>query len=79
MAALAVATEPSAVGCTQVTEILYTPGVRLLGELPPPFGLATIYTAAICTHAAEPQAAGALIELLAGERAAPLRAAGGFS
>ncbi|MEO6928322.1 MAG: substrate-binding domain-containing protein, partial [Casimicrobiaceae bacterium] len=34
MAALAQAQEPHAIGCTQVTEILYTPGVVLAGTLP---------------------------------------------
>jgi molybdate transport system substrate-binding protein len=34
MAALAAASEASPIGCTQVTEILYTPGVELVGPLP---------------------------------------------
>jgi molybdate transport system substrate-binding protein len=36
MAALAQAPEADAVGCTQVTEILITPGVQLTGLLPAP-------------------------------------------
>ncbi len=35
------------VGCTQVTEILYTPGVVLVGALPPGFDLATVYSVAV--------------------------------
>jgi molybdate transport system substrate-binding protein len=78
MKAMADSGEPGLIGCTQITEILYTPGVTLVGPLPPAFELATMYTAAVCTRAREPQAARALIELLAGEDAAPLRKACGF-
>ena len=66
------------VGCTQVTEILYTPGAQLVGVLPKEFELATVYTAAVCTRSAQPDAAAALVRLLAGVDAAPLRDAGGF-
>ena len=38
------------VGCTQVTEILYTPGVQLAGMLPKKFELQTMYTAAVCSR-----------------------------
>jgi molybdate transport system substrate-binding protein len=38
------------IGCTQATEILATPGVRLVAPLPPGLELRTIYTAAV--HAA---------------------------
>lgn len=44
------------VGCTQVTEILYTPGLQLVGVLPKEFGLPTVYTAAVCTRSARPDA-----------------------
>ena len=70
--------ESGLVGCTQVTEIRYTPGVQLVGLLPLEFELATVYTAAVCTQAQQPAAAGELIAMLAGADAAPLRAAGGF-
>ena len=36
-----------AMGCTQITEINYTPGVALVGPLPDAFELATVYTAAV--------------------------------
>jgi molybdate transport system substrate-binding protein len=76
----AMAEDPAAgaIGCTQVTEILYTAGVQLTGLLPDEFELATVYTAAVCTKAREPQAAGELIAMLAGEDAAGLRRSGGF-
>ena len=67
------------VGCTQVTEILYTPGVQLIGVLPRQFELATTYTAAVCSRAADPGTAAELIRLLSAEETQPLRLAGGFA
>jgi molybdate transport system substrate-binding protein len=78
MKALAQAADPRAVGCTQVTEILFTPGVRLHGLLPAPHGLATVYTAGVCTNAAEPALARALAAALAAPDAAAARRACGF-
>lgn len=72
------ANEAGLIGCTQVTEILYTPGVQLVGLLPAEFELATVYTAALCSKAREPKAAADLIRLLAGPEAAAIRTAGGF-
>lgn len=66
------------VGSTQVTEILYTPGVALVGVLPKEFELATVYTAAVCARSADPAAAAALIALLSADGSAALREAGGF-
>jgi molybdate transport system substrate-binding protein len=78
MREMAQAGEGGLIGCTQVTEILYTPGVQLVGLLPPEFELATVYTAAVCSAAQELQAAANLIRLLAGPEAAAVRSAGGF-
>lgn len=78
MRELAACTEPRMVGCTQVTEILYTPGVQLAGLLPPQFELATVYTAAVCSKAAHPALAAALLARMAGPEASALRQAGGF-
>ncbi|MEP7064328.1 MAG: substrate-binding domain-containing protein [Betaproteobacteria bacterium] len=75
---LARAVEPIAIGCTQVTEILYTDGVQLVGRLPPEFELATVYTAAVCSRAADPRRARQLVSLLSGADSAALRARGGF-
>jgi molybdate transport system substrate-binding protein len=52
--------------------------VQLAGLLPPPFELATTYTAAVCERAGDPVLAAALIDALCSPRAGPLRAAGGF-
>lgn len=78
MREMAQADREDVVGSTQVTEILYTPGVQLVGVLPREFELATVYTAAVCSKAADPRAAAALIGLLAGDGAKTLREAGGF-
>ncbi len=78
MAALAQATEADAVGCTQVTEILNTQGVRLTGVLPAPHELVTTYTAAVASGAQEPELAAALIATLTSTDAAELRGRCGF-
>jgi molybdate transport system substrate-binding protein len=70
--------QPGSVGCTQVTEILYTQGVQLAGGLPPEFELATVYTAAVCTGAAQADGARAVADLLASDDVRALREAGGF-
>jgi molybdate transport system substrate-binding protein len=78
MAELARAPEPEAVGCTQVTEILITPGVHLTGLLPPPHELATTYTAAVSGTANDPELARALVAALAAPEAARVRGECGF-
>ena len=78
MRALAESGAPGALGATQVTEILYTPGLTLAGPLPEPFELATVYAAGIARGASEPALAAAFIALLAGDGAAAERRAGGF-
>jgi len=66
-------------GCTQVTEIMYTPGVKLVGELPAAHALNTVYSAAVCRTAREPALAAQLVEALAGEGSAALRRRSGFT
>jgi molybdate transport system substrate-binding protein len=78
MGELARSAEADAVGCTQVTEILYTPGVQLIGVLPPPYELATTYTAAVCARAQDASAAQALVDKLCSDEAAVARQGTGF-
>jgi len=66
------------IGCTQITEIVYTPGVDLVAALPKEFELATTYTAAVCANATQPESAAALIALMASADTAALRLACGF-
>jgi len=67
------------IGCTQVTEILITPGVDLVGPLPPGLELRTTYTAAVGAHAAKPEAARRLLAMLLDESRRELRRNAGFS
>ena len=69
---------PGAIGCTQITEILYSPGIVLAGPLPDAFELATVYSAAVPVRASRPDLARRFIDLLAGEGSRTLRADGGF-
>jgi molybdate transport system substrate-binding protein len=78
MRAMADAAAPGAIGCTQVTEILYTDGIELVDALPQAFELATVYSAAVAAGAARPELAAHFIALLAGNAARALRTAGGF-
>ena len=66
------------IGCTQSTEILNTAGVVLSGSLPKGCELATMYTAAVTTMAADPGHARDLIELLSGADQVKLRERAGF-
>jgi molybdate transport system substrate-binding protein len=68
----------NAIGCTQLTEILNTPGVEPAGTLPPGLDLATTYTAAVCARAERPDQAQRLAALLAGESSRGLRQKLGF-
>jgi molybdate transport system substrate-binding protein len=78
MRELAASVSARPIGCTQHTEILYTPGVRLVAALPQQFELATEYVAAVTTRAADPVLAARFVHALAGAEAQALRAAGGF-
>lgn len=66
------------IGCTQVTEILITPGAQWVAPLPPGCELATVYTAAVCSGARQPEAAAQLVGLLSGPDSAAQRRAAGF-
>lgn len=67
------------IGCTQATEILATPRVRLVAPLPKGFDLATVYTASVNAQAARGGEARAFVEALAGADALQARAAAGFA
>ncbi len=66
------------IGCTQVTEILNSPGVSLVGNLPRDFALATVYRLGITTEARSPDPARRLAALLTGEATRDLRQRLGF-
>jgi molybdate transport system substrate-binding protein len=78
MAALAAGGAQGAIGCTQITEILYTPGVTLVAPLPAPFELTTVYAVAVPKNAPNAARALAFAARLAGRQTQELRRAGGF-
>jgi molybdate transport system substrate-binding protein len=66
------------IGCTQVTEILYTPGVTLVDVLTQAFELATVYSASVRVGCALRETAKAFVARLAGPAAAKERVGAGF-
>ena len=78
MAALAADSRPLQMGCTQISEILYTPGIELVAELPAPFSLATRYAAALTRDCSNVEASARMMAILTGAQSASLRVAGGF-
>jgi molybdate transport system substrate-binding protein len=68
----------AALGCTQISEILYTPGVALVAPLPAAFELATVYAVAVGRDAGTGMLARQFAAALAGPASAELRRAGGF-
>jgi molybdate transport system substrate-binding protein len=78
MAELAAVKGGRPIGCTQITEILNTKGVMLVGNLPPDFALATVYTLGICTKAHAADLARQFAALLTGEASRELRRKLGF-
>ncbi len=63
------------IGCTQATEILATPGLRLVAPLPGEFALSTTYSAGLCRESPE---ARRFFELLTGADSRALRIEKGF-
>jgi molybdate transport system substrate-binding protein len=78
MKAMGLSKDPNAIGCTQVTEILSTPGVQLVGDLPKSHELATMYTAVLAKRARQVDMAQALIAHMVSPALAELRAELGF-
>lgn len=78
MRAMAESGDRAAIGCTQISEILFTPGVALVAPLPKQFELGTVYTAAVSARAMQPELAERVIRLLASESSAEMRKRCGF-
>jgi molybdate transport system substrate-binding protein len=78
MRQLAASDALTAIGCTQSTEILNTPGVVLCGALPPGYELETMYCAAVTLQSSRAADAARLIALLTAPEHAALRARAGF-
>ena len=78
MKAMAESPGDFAIGCTQVSEILYTQGAALVGVLPAEFALATLYSAAVSAGAADSAEARRFVALLTGHATRELREKAGF-
>jgi len=70
--------DPRPLGVTQISEIIITPGIELVGALPRGYELATVYSAAACAKAREPDLARSFLKVLAGADARAARASAGF-
>lgn len=57
-------------GFQQLSELLPLPGIEIIGPLPPAIQITTTFTAAVCTAAAQPDAARALLAFLQSPEAA---------
>lgn len=78
MRALAQSKSARPIGSTQATEILSTPGLALVGSLPPGCDLATSYVAAVSTRSQTPDAAARLVALLGDAKGRDARRRLGF-
>lgn len=79
MRAMSESQDANPIGCTQVTEILYTPSVRLVGLLPQAYELSTVYSIAVPKRSTHPEAALQAIAKLCSASNAATRASAGFS
>jgi len=78
MAALAASGAKGAIGCTQVTEILATPGIELVAPLPTPHDLVTTYAAGVAVHSPRQAEARDFIEAFCDGAGRNIRIAAGF-
>ena len=70
--------DAASLGCAQITEISYTPSVRLVGLLPKEFELSTVYTIAVPKRSVNPEAALVAIAKLCSPQNQAIRTAAGF-
>ena len=78
MRELAADRRAGAIGCTQITEIKYTPGVILVGALPRGLELSTLYSVAVGNAAQERDAARQFVRRLSSPETRALRENAGF-
>jgi molybdate transport system substrate-binding protein len=78
MTQMAAERNPTALGCTQVTEIKWVRGVELVGPLPPSLQTPTVYSLGIAARSADARLASEFARALTGPAAEPMLAAAGF-
>ncbi len=66
-------------GFQQLSELIHVEGVDLLGTLPAPVQIVTVFSGAVCQTARDPEAARALLEFMASPRAAEAKHRQGMS
>ena len=79
MRALAASKSERPIGCTQVTEIFATPGLELVGPLPPSCALRTTYTVAIASRTQAANEAARFVAMLTSESGRESRGELGFT
>jgi len=60
-------------GFQQLSELLDVPGIAIVGDLPEAIRITTVFSAAVCTNAAQPDLARALIACLAAPQTADIK------
>lgn len=78
LAAMAADRTPGVLGCSQLSEFLYTPGTEIAGPLPAPFDLTTVYAAAVVTASHHAAAAEEFVALVTSSGSATTRRDSGF-
>ncbi len=59
-------------GFQQLCELMHTPGIEVIGPLPPEIQVVTVFSAALCTASTNGAAAGAMLAFLASSEADPV-------
>jgi molybdate transport system substrate-binding protein len=78
MKTMGASTGGAPLGCTQATEILYTPGVTFIGVLPLEFELSTLYSVAIPKRSANSAKAQDLVTRIVNTSTLGARQSAGF-
>jgi molybdate transport system substrate-binding protein len=78
MQALAACDAAETIGCTQISEMIYTSGLTVIGPLPPGFDLDTVYSIALSKRSIEQPSARMFLTAMSGAESEALRRASGF-
>ena len=62
-----------ALGFQQFSELMHLPGIEVLGPLPAPIRITTVFSGAVCAAAVQPQAARELLAFMASPETAELK------
>jgi molybdate transport system substrate-binding protein len=62
-----------ALGFQQASELMHLPGIDVLGPMPAPVGITTVFSGAVCTAGAQPQAVRELLAFMASAAATDIK------